>query len=315
MLSSVVKNATTHTSNLSQDLLSYLKHRLSPTDLSIIDSQEFSGSEINGFLAEKLVSMVQQVQVALKQKYNIYGFNVKLQAGQGGKDAQNLTHMLYEMLLKFLARYSISHDILEMSSTDSGILNATISVKNTDLLVAFLLENGIIRIERISPFKPGQQVHTSHVKIITYPLVATSSIDIPPKEIEIIPIKAGGPGGQYVNKAYTGIIIKHKPTGIVIRSTQSRSAATNRKLGLELLKTKLLEKQLQSTLDFPAFWKNIFSSTPTLRTFDFTRNLMRNQHYIRYKLKNLSHILKGHLEPILVYNMIYVASQKPDEIV
>lgn len=171
-------------------------------------------------------------------------------AGAGGDDSEDWARMLYNMYQKYLATRGWGYLILHVNHNEqNGVRNITIEIDGAGAYGALRNESGVHRLVRISPFNAAAKRHTSFAMVEVLPVMPEAAMaDIPKDDLDISFAKAGGPGGQNVNKRETAVRIVHKPSGLSVHIASERSQEQNKEKAMELLQAKLFKLEQEKVL-------------------------------------------------------------------
>ena len=235
---------------------------------------------------------------------------VVIHPGAGGTESQDWAEMLLRMHLRWAERNGFSTLITDRLDGDTaGIKSVTFEVNGENAYGLLQSEVGVHRLVRISPFDANARRHTSFASVFVYPQVDDEiKIEIRPEDLRVDTFRAGGRGGQHVNRTDSAVRMVHLPTGIVVQCQNERSQHKNRDMALKQLRARLFEfetdKKAEEERRLEATKADInFGSQ--IRSYVLAPYRLVKDHRTKLGMGDVDRILDGDLEPFIRAYLVY----------
>ena len=235
---------------------------------------------------------------------------VTIKPGAGGTESQDWAEMLLRMYLRWAEQKGLRATVIDSTpGEEAGIKSATVEVEGENAFGLLTGESGVHRLVRISPFDQAARRHTSFASVFVIPEIDDQiDIVIKPEELRIDTFRAGGHGGQNVNKVESAVRITHLPSGLVVQCQNERSQHKNRELAMKVLRSRLydleMEKRQEETRKLDAT-KSDISFGSQIRSYTLQPYQLIKDHRTKVERGDVQKVLDGDLDSFIHANLLY----------
>jgi len=228
---------------------------------------------------------------------------IEIRAGAGGDEASLFAADLIRMYMKYAGKKGWSSEIISESFSEKGGYKEVVAMlSGPDVYGSLKFESGVHRVQRIPVTEASGRIHTSTVTVAIMPEATDAEVHIDEKDLKIDTMRAGGAGGQHVNKTESAVRITHLPTNTIVICRDERSQIKNRARAMQVLRTRLLDQQIEKQNSELAAQRKAQVGTgdrsERIRTYNFQQERVTD-HRIGLTLKKLTSVMEGDLDEII----------------
>jgi peptide chain release factor 1 len=228
---------------------------------------------------------------------------LEIRAGTGGEEAALFASDLFQMYSRYADRRGWKVEVLESSPSDMGGFKEIIfSVAGEGAFHELQFESGGHRVQRVPETESQGRIHTSAATVAVLPEASEVEVDIRPEDLQVDTMRAGGPGGQKVNKTESAVRITHLPSGIVVKCQDEKSQHKNRAKAMRVLRSRLLEHMQREADQARATQRRTLigsgDRSERIRTYNFPQGRITD-HRIGLTLYRLDQVMQGDLDELV----------------
>ena len=228
---------------------------------------------------------------------------IEIRGGAGGEEAALFAGALYRMYNMYAESKRFKVDLLSINETGiGGMKEVSFGIEGEGAYSRFKFESGVHRVQRVPETESGGRIHTSTVTVAVLAEAEEVEVEINPTDLEIDTFRAGGAGGQHVNKTESAIRITHKPSGVVVECQDERSQHKNKEKAMKILRSRLYEQmQAEAAAEVASERKSQVGTgdrSERIRTYNYPQGRVTD-HRIGLTLYKIEQILNGDLDEVI----------------